>query len=311
VAGAPEHSKLSSIAARSSGGVSMSQRTTELTRLICMGLGRRFEETACEHFSRGTGECALLNGGRMTDLVENSRCTWEMMEHALLRFEKKRICDDGADIRFDDLFRRFKLADIHDSRPTGWFRYVERAVMRACLEILRKRGAFRRESCGNCEHFTQSYPHVCVQSGIPKRKTDERCEHYSPVARGPVQDRSGSAPEFKNRQDADPWDSVNAIIDADALNRELRKRATSSKPQSKERERHQRQYEVFVHLLHSFRAGLSQDEALARTQEQSGMSRKTLLRDMDDIRQFFAEKMSVNAPIEHLSSVEREWRKDP
>lgn len=276
-----------------------------------MGLGRRFEETACEHFARGTGECALLNGGRMTELIENSRCTWEMMEHALQVFEKKGVCDDGADIRFDDLFRRFKLADIHDSRPIGWFRYIERAVMHACLEILRKRGVFTRETCSNCEHFTPSYPHMCVESGAPKRKTDEGCQHYSPLATGPVEDRSGTANDFKNRQDADPWDSVNATIDANMLGRELLQRAKSAKPRTKDRERRQRQYELFVHLLHSFRGGLSQEEALASTQEQSGMSRKTLLRDVDEIRQYFEEKMSGGMSTEHLSHVEREWRKDP
>ena len=190
------------------------------------------------------------------------------------------------------------------SSPAGWLMCVKKAIQNATVRALaRQRLMPEEKNCGTCVHLSKSNPRECQVCGDIKKARDRACDNYHflpiTIGAGSEHDSNDSGEEGEANfspaaieRSEEAQRGVDARMDVESLRLELAKRVEKEKPGNKQRAIVARQHELFVNLRHLAGEGYSDDEAFRIVSERMGVSRKTVCRDLAEIREFLGSRFT-------------------
>jgi len=282
----------------------------DLVRLFCEGGNKVFKNIPCEHYISSDRACRLLRQRKTKQFWK--RCRLDVLEWICKAADKYLVMyknkypglpiDEKEYLDFSSLIDRLRKQRLEKDTLISWISYVNTAVYRSVRDIMNKIYKIpTRRRCGNCKYFPESWPYICAENGEERKKGDAPCEAYSweppPVVIPKSIDEDitpAPTPETFLRGE----DMLPRII---AM---LIERVRDEKQGSKKRDVCKRQYEIFSGLLHEFskiepecdvdELIALRSEAIDRLAEKYGVSRKTVMRDIEEILKFLEEKMSLS-----------------
>lgn len=284
----------------------MSEKQQNDTDAAVCGKGnKRFGGVSCEYYFHSVMQCMLLKEHRIKELWEKCRINHlELLYNAVMahlaRFKqryRKLPIDEQEDVDFDQIIRclkaqedkkRFDISTLND-----WRKYIGKAAYLEIRRIFIKRGLIPKEArCGICRYLPQTKPYICLKKREVRKKTNPACDEYRrrdviiPVADDEIEHEQIKSFILPNSEENNEEITIESAINA------LNERIRQTKPGTKEREKSERQYEVFFNLCHLMSDGHSKEEAKNILADNYGISLKTIARDINEIKEFL-EKMFI------------------
>lgn len=279
----------------------------------------------CSRYNSGLRECNLLRNGQMEEFWEtcqpnNVIIFYEALQKSLQSIRKdypSLPIDDAEEIDFDGTIRRLKTCRLTFGFDLEtWSRYVSRVVKNEIKKNLMRRGLLPyAHACGSCGNLSKSKPYLCKITGEARKKTAKTCENgYIPdIAKFTSIDGASDVAPLNDRRQSEIIDALAerhafptlesileeikrklTIVD---MERELAKRAEKAKKGSKARQKRERQHLVFVNYLDLLSKDIPRNDVVKKLHEQSGINKKTIRRDMEEIRIFFQKKCPFGAEL--------------
>jgi len=280
--------------------------------LFCEGEYKDFEGIPCRYYIRSDRACQLLRAQKTEKFWKKCRLNsveviYRAVNRYLIVFKKKYHklpIDEHEDIDFAEIIGHLKKQTLKKDTLISWISYVNTTVFRAVRHYLYiKYGIAEKRACGNCTAFPESPPYICASKGEKKKKTDPPCESYklklpSIIIAVSLNEKIDIPdPSSENKEEEFGNDQMSCIIDL------LIARMKQEAPKSKKREVCKRQYELFVAFLHELseiepEADLKdmikqRADMIKKLAQKFKFDEKTVRRDIQDIREFLKEKMSL------------------
>lgn len=243
---------------------------TNLIRSFCEGGLKSLRGIPCKHYIPRDRECRLLKAGKTARFLKKCRAsTIEMLYKDSLRylgmFRRRHPglpIDEGVDIDFGEITERLKNVKPYGHNLTAWRGYISKVAYNAVRNVLVKIGLLPGErKCGTCKYLPWSKPYICPKTGAERKKSDPTCEEYrwTAVIPEPITDEELIAeiitPEILLIENEE-GPLLPLIINA------LDERIESAAQGSKNREKYERQYDIFVTLVHSLSDGVPRKEVI-------------------------------------------------
>ncbi len=280
-------------------------------RLFCEGEYKDFEGIPCRYYIRSDRACQLLRAQKAEKFWKKCRLNsieliCRASDRYFLCFKKKYYAiaiDEHEDIDFAAIVGHLKKQTLKKDSLISWIAYVNTLVFRAVIDFLHKKyGIPKKRRCGNCRFFPGSSPYICTSKGEKKKKGDFPCENYawkppSVITPEPIDDET-ETPASESENKDDPGNEMLSCIIALLI-----ARVKEEAPGSKKREVCKRQYEIFVAFLHKLSEIEPESDLNDIIRQRSDIIKqifkifkvdeKTVRRDIQDIREFLKEKMSL------------------
>ncbi|QTA86292.1 hypothetical protein [Desulfonema magnum] len=295
----------------------MSQKKqNNLIRRLCGGINKRFAGCSCNNYERSTTQCRLLRKHRMNEFWEKCRGEpFTMMYDTVtkitntfrLKYPSLHI-SEVIDIDIKDIVTRLKTYHLKEEFTIiAWRNYMHKTVYREIKGYLIKKGWLPRvNQCGTCKYFPESEPYICPKNGKQRKKTDGTCEKYSQKLGIFISINGYGHDDQKNNAHLSDKFQYNDETPETILEKKndpllmikhaLCMRIDTASPETKQRAKYQRQYEVFISLLHLLSEGVPMKKAQKTLAKQNSVAAKTIQRDISEIRKF-QKKMSSEARI--------------
>ncbi len=269
----------------------------KLTQIMCRGAGNIFKGTECEHYDGSQNRCNLRSEGHNSDIYQKGRCVFAMTD-----FVRRQLAGQfHVDVDVDQQKMIEGLRGMTWQRSyglTNWLYFLRNTARRMAINILAKQRVLPgRKNCGSCGAMTLSKPYKCQLSGEIRKRRDVPCEHYHflPITLVSESDESSTDADNGNEQrfykssvekSEEAQRYTTGKITVTELRAELQKRVETAKVGSRKRAKFVRQYDVFVNL-HALLAQVdTYADAVKILSERLAMTRKTIGRDIDEIREF-------------------------
>jgi hypothetical protein len=275
-------------------------------------MSKPFGKVSCEYYDDSNKECRLLREQQMEEFWDKCRHdNWELLYNTSILWNKKLRekyndlpVDDMEDIDFEKIINSLKKSRVENYKLTPWLAYVKKTVYREILKIWAKQGLMPdRKGCGSCKYLAKLKPYNCTKTGERKKKTDKACKEYLPeigmfIPLSDDSDNDQEQDQEKNRlwleidETVNPYDtSFDIFLE---ITETLEARAENAMPGTKEKERRDRQYEIFIRLRHLLSKRISKKEAVKILTDEFKVSKKTIRRDIKEIESVNLKKMSFD-----------------
>jgi hypothetical protein len=177
--------------------------------------------------------------------------------------------------------------------------YINRAAYCGVIEMLQREHPFTKRVCGACHYLSQTRPPLCQRPTITLNTTGEQPNPYYDQPRN-LTDRACQegfgAFETTSLENIPETPSVSAIsmpdgsglLLDDMLTLLANRPAHQTDPRLKKR--YERQYVIFCRFLVLLNEGYLHQEAMDVIASESGVSLKTIQREITDIREFFQQE---------------------
>lgn len=278
------------------------RKMNDLIRSFCEGGLEPFEEIPCKYYIRADRECRLLRKGKTARFLKMCRLsTIEMLYETAIRclkmFQRRYPglpIDEGEDIDFGGITDRLKKQKLTQGyNLIVWRGYINKVGYNAVRTALFNRGLLPRDrKCGTCKYLPRSRPYFCPKKEEVRKKSDGPCRDYAfeAVIPDPFMDDDDlpdiTTPEtLLTKKEEEKEDSPLSFII-----RLMKERTESAAPESKNREKYERQYDVFASLLHSLSNDVPKATVMKQLAEKYDMDIRTIQRDIRDIREFLRGK---------------------
>ncbi|OQX05217.1 MAG: hypothetical protein BWK80_52510 [Desulfobacteraceae bacterium IS3] len=281
-------------------------------RLFCEGKYESFQNIPCRYYIRSDRACRLLRAQKTEAFWKKCRVnSIELIYRAVNRYLfifKKRYyyipIDEHEDIDFAAIIGRLKKQTLKKDTLISWIAYVNITAFREVRHYLHAKYAIpEKRTCGSCIAFPGSPPYICTLKGEERKKTDLPCESYAwkpplVVTPGVINEETDIPdPSSENKEEEFGDEVLSCITDL------LIERFKAHAPGSKKREVCKRQYEIFVAFLHELSeiepASDLKDmikqrpDMIKKLANDFGVDEKTVRRDIQEVREFLKEKMSL------------------
>lgn len=304
----------------------LKKKQQDKIRLFCEGNYKYFKDIPCKYYIPSDRACRLLR--EREKLIEpKKKVAWdqkteefwaecrvnsdELIYRAVNRYLfvfKKRYyyipIDEHEDIDFAAIAGRLKKQTLKKDTLISWIAYVNITVFRAVREYLYLKYLIpKKRSCGNCRFFPELPPYICASTGEKRKKTDPPCECYAwklppVVTPEPINEETDIPDPLSGDKEEEFGDEVLSCI-TDLLIERFKAQA----PGSKKREVCKRQYEIFIAFLHELseiepESDLNEmikqrTEIIKKLAAIFRVDEKTVRRDIQEVREFLKEKMSL------------------
>ncbi len=278
------------------------KKQDDLIRSFCEGAIKPLKGIPCKHYIPRDRECRLLKTGKTAEFIKKCRAsTLEMLYRASVKYLKMfqqrhpgLPIDEGTDIDFRQIMERLKKIKLHRYSLIVWKGYINKVAYNAARNVLVRAGLLPKDSrCGTCRYLPWSEPHTCPKKKEERRKSDPPCEEYrwEAIIPDPIPDDESLAnmttPEILLRE-KEEGPLLSFIIKL------LKNRIEDTAPGSKNREIYERQYDIFVSLIHSLSNGTPRTEAVNEIAQKYRIDKRTIQRDIRELREFLKKKNVLN-----------------
>ena len=294
----------------------------DLVRLICAGVGDRFNGLVCKFYVRLTAECELLKKEKLDPIFKNGRCNPYRFLKSAIEKNLKRYTD-VINVREYVSSIAFLLSKrLKDIRLKKGYNlavligYIKKAAYTEVILFLQSEGLLEKKNCGNCIFLSELKPYVCrrenidvIENGVKelklnpfylkeRNKADKCQEGFKPHAFVPINkdDNHNGEDNFQaglteELADHSAVETLGEKMEIEEIAEILKKRATNAK-HINTKKIYKRQHNVFVNLYHYISEGYSVRKAIELIAIKIGKNVKTIERDINDIRAFLTKELS-------------------
>ncbi len=278
----------------------------DLIALFCKGEGKRFRGERCEHYEIFTGECRLLRDRKMKDVFEKGRCKPCVMVECAVKWNFYRYRDrvnpeeytDGTVWEICEIIKKHTLRIPKLPILIG---YINKTAYTEVIRMLIDMCILVRGICDNCVHLSLSKVYVCTRAYLLVDGEEIENPLYD-KKRNPSDKacKDGFEPyDFKSldTDDIDPpavTDPEEEFLIIESMKKLLVLRTDRAKDE-KTKKIYERQYVIFCRFVNLVREGHSDKDALKAIATKLRVSKKTVERDMEEVRDFLRKKMSSDA----------------
>jgi len=202
--------------------------------------------------------------------------------------------DEGTDIDFRQIMERLKKIKLHGYSLIIWKGYINKVAYNAARNVLVKAGLLPKDRrCGTCRYLPWSKPYICLKKKEERKKSDPPCDEYcwEAVIPDPIPDDETLA-SMTNPEtllvEKEEGPLLSFII------KMLKERIEDAAPGSKNGEIYERQYDVFVSLMHSLSNNIPRTDVVEEIAEKYRIDKRTVQRDIREIREFLKKKNVLN-----------------
>lgn len=277
----------------------------DLVTCYCHGDCRQFQHQPCEFYQPDDHTCRLLCEGELNRILEQGRCApYEILKRAVAKhLDKYRDVVDPSD-NLDAL--TFEIAvRLRPQRLTQGFElyvlqgYINRAAYCGVIEMLQREHPFTKRVCGACRYLSLTRPPLCQRVMLvnntageypnpyydqPRNLTDRACQDgFDALETTSLEDIA----ERPHVSATSMPDDSKLLLD-DMFTLLSRRPAQQTDPRLKRR--YERQYVIFCRFLDLLNEGYLHQEAMDVIAAESGVSLKTIQREITDIREFFRQE---------------------
>jgi len=283
----------------------------DMIRSVCGSANKYFKGISCRYYGASDAQCLLLREKKMQEFWEKCRVSpFETLYHAtnacLRKFKNKYSkldIDDKEDIDFESIINRLKTYGLKTGFTLDdWLKYMNKTVYQEIRGIfVRRRLIPRGIKCGTCRYLPKAAPYICPKNGETRKKSDDVCEDYTQdistfISIDVIENNDNPQAQrlmyeisrVRNENITCLPEEKDRVSDMKEM---LRNRAEKAMPGTKQHERYERQYEVFINLMNLLSEDIPAAELTTIIAVRCGMNIKTVRRDIEEIR-YFLKKMS-------------------